>query len=85
MTELEILEGVREVIRDELRLNMPVTPSTNLVRDLQLDSLKQLTLVVELENRFQVRLDAGDEEGLETLEDVVRLVQRRLAEKPHLA
>ena len=85
MTELEILEGVREVIRNELWLNMPVTPSTNLVRDLQLDSLKQLTLVVELENRFQVRLDAGDEEGLETLEDVVRLVQRRLAEKPHLA
>ena len=85
MTELEILEGVREVIRDELRLNMPVTPSTNLVRDLQLDSLKQLTLVVEIENRFQVRLEAGDEEGLETLEDVVQLVRRRLAEKPHLA
>ena len=80
MTELEILDGVREVIRDELRLSMPVTPSTNLIRDLQLDSLKQLTLVVELENRFQVRLDAGDEEGLETLEDVVRLIHRCLSE-----
>ena len=39
MTELEILDGVREVIRDELRLNVPVTSSTNLVRDLALDSL----------------------------------------------
>ena len=40
-----------------------------------------MTLVVEIENRFQVRLDAGDEEGIETLEDVVQLVRRRLAEK----
>ncbi len=82
MTELQILEGVREVIRDELRLVGPITPSTNLFRDLELDSLKQLTLVVELENRFQVCFDTGDEEGLETLEDVVRLIHRRLSEKP---
>jgi acyl carrier protein len=80
VTEAQILDGVREVIRDELRWEVPVAPSTNLVRDLQLDSLRQLTLVVELENRFQVRLDAGDEEELETLADVVRLIHRRLSE-----
>ena len=81
MTEAEILDTVRAVIRDELRLDAPVAPSTHLVRDLQLDSLKQVTLVVELENRFRVRLDDGDEEGLETLADVARLIQRRLSEK----
>jgi acyl carrier protein len=80
VTEAQILEGVRQVIRDELRLEVPVAPSSNLVRDLELDSLRQLTLVVELENRFQVRLDVGDEEGLETLADVVRLIHRRLSE-----
>jgi acyl carrier protein len=80
VTEAEILDGVREVIRDELRLEAPVAPSNNLVRDLQLDSLKQLTLLVELENRFQVHLDIGDEDGVETLADVVRLIQRRLSE-----
>lgn len=80
MTEHQILEGVREVIRQELRVDAPVTPDTNLVRDLELDSLKQLTLVVELENRFRVRLEPGDEEGLETLQDVVRLIHRRLSE-----
>ena len=85
MTELQILDGIREVIRDELRLDAPLSPSTSLVRDLQLDSLKQLTLVVEIENRFEVRLDAGDEEGLETLQDVVRLIHRRLSEKTQRA
>jgi len=84
MTEIEILEGVREVIRDELRWNVPmaqVERETSLVRDLQLDSLNQLTLVVELENRFRVRFDAGDEEGLETIGDLVRLIERRLSEE----
>jgi len=47
---------------------------------LQLDSLKQLTLVVELENHFRVRFDSGDEEGLETVGDIVRLIGRRLSE-----
>ena len=80
MTQREILEGVREVIRDHLQLSSPVTNETHLFRDLQLDSLKQLTLVVELENHFRVRFDSGDEEGLETVGDIVRLIGRRLSE-----
>ncbi len=80
MTEHQILEGVREVIRDHLQMQSPVGNETHLFHDLQLDSLKQLTLVVELENHFRVRLDAGDEEGLETIGDVVRLIDRRLSE-----
>ncbi len=80
MTEHQILEGVQEVIRDHLQMQSPVGNETHLFHDLQLDSLKQLTLVVELENHFRVRLDAGDEEGLETIGDVVRLIDRRLSE-----
>ncbi len=80
MTEHQILEGVREVIREHLQMQSPVGNETHLFHDLQLDSLKQLTLVVELENHFRVRLDAGDEEGLETIGDVVRLIDRRLSE-----
>ncbi len=80
MTEHQILEGVQEVIRDHLQMQSPVGNETHLFHDRQLDSLKQLTLVVELENHFRVRLDAGDEEGLETIGDVVRLIDRRLSE-----
>ncbi len=80
MTEHQILEGVREVIRDHLQMQSPVGNETHLFHDLQLDSLKQLTLVVELENHFRVCLDARDEEGLETIGDVVRVIDRRLSE-----
>lgn len=80
MTREEILESVREVIRNHLLIHSPLAPETNLIRDLQLDSLQQLTLVVELENRFRICFDRGQEEGLETVEDVVRLISARLAE-----
>jgi acyl carrier protein len=81
MTEGEILEGVRQVIRDSLRPGRPVDEKTRLLGDLELDSLKQLTLVVEIEDRFRIRFDDVDQEGLETVGDVVRLIARRLSEE----
>jgi acyl carrier protein len=78
MTERQILEGVQEVIREHLQGSAPVDEDTDLFRDLELDSLKQLTLVVELENHFRICFDAGEEQGLQTIGDVVRLIAHRL-------
>lgn len=72
-----ILEGVSRVFAEHLSIP-EVTESTHLFRDLELDSLQQLTLVVELENRFRIRFDEGDESGIETVSDIVNLVARRL-------
>ena len=81
MTRQQILEGIGRVIREHLHLSTLVTEDTGLTNDLQLDSLKQLTLVVELENYFRIRFDSGDEEGLETVGDIVSLIDRRLSER----
>ena len=73
-----ILEGVREVFADELKIH-DLTEDTHLLRDLKLDSIQQLTLVVELENRFRVAFGDGDEAGIERVGDVVDLLERRLS------
>jgi len=78
MPRAEILEGVRRVFADELKIE-GLTEETHLVRDLKLDSIQQLTLVVELENRFRVAFGQGDETGIETVGDVVDLIERRLS------
>lgn len=78
MTKTQILEGVRSVLREHLRISRPVDSETDLFRDLKLDSLKQLTLVVELENHFRICFNDGDEEGLRTIGDVMELISRRL-------
>ncbi len=75
----EILEGVRKVFADELKIE-GLTEDTHLLRDLKLDSIQQLTLVVELENRFRVAFGDGDETGIESVRDVVNLLERRLSQ-----
>jgi acyl carrier protein len=81
MTEHQILEAIRSVLREHLQIVSPVKRETDLFRDLALDSLKQLTFIVELENRFRICFDEGDEEGLRTIGDVVGLVARRLEDE----
>ena len=79
MVRAEILEGVRKVFADALKIE-GLTEATHLVRDLKLDSIQQLTLVVELENRFRVAFGEGDETGIESVGDVVDLLERRLSQ-----
>ena len=79
MPRAGILEGVRKVFADELKIEA-LTEETHLVRDLKLDSIQQLTLVVELENRFRVAFGQGDETGIERVGDVVDLLERRLSD-----
>ena len=76
-----ILDGVREVFAEQLAIH-DLTEETHLIRDLKLDSLQQLTLVVELENRFRVAFGEGDEAGIERVGDVVDLLERRLSGSP---
>ena len=73
-----ILGGVREVFAEHLKIHA-LTEDTHLLHDLKLDSIQQLTLVVELENRFRVAFGDGDEAGIERVGDVVDLLERRLS------
>ncbi len=73
----EILEEIGRVLREELGLSRPVRPEDELLRDLQLDSVGVLTLVVGLENKFRIALAEEDAAGIRTVADLVALVQRR--------
>ena len=73
-----LLEGLRKVAREHLDYEGELTPETRLVDALALDSLRLLTLVVELENHFEVCLEEGDEEGIETVADLLAVLRSRL-------
>jgi acyl carrier protein len=76
-----ILAGIAGVAREHLGWEGPVTPDMRLVEDLRLDSIRLLTLAAEVENHFEIRLDEADEAGIETVGDLVSLVDARLVEK----
>jgi len=77
MTDTEILKGLAQVAREHLGFEGELAPETKLVEVLELDSLRRLTLIVEVENHFQVCLEEGDEEELQTAGDLVSLIGRR--------
>lgn len=81
MTDAEILAGIAAVAREHLEWTGPVRPEMRLVEELRLDSIKLLTLAIELENRFRVRLDEEDERAILTVGDLVATIGRRLEER----
>ena len=79
MTREEILDGVAIVAERHLGWKGALRPEMHLVEDLELDSLRLLTLAVEVENRFRVCLDEEDEAVIETVGDLVRLIEQKPA------
>jgi acyl carrier protein len=76
-THDEILAAIAEIARSELRLEGPL-PTGDLSE--QLDSVQRLTLVVALEDRFEVSFLEEDDSSVRTLDDVVRVILARLEE-----
>jgi len=79
MTDAEILDVIRDVARVHLKVEREIGKETLLVETLGLDSLRMITLVAELENRFRICFESGDEVGLTTVGELMEVVRRRLA------
>ncbi len=81
MKRAEILAGVESIARRRLgRETITAEPDARLIDDLELDSLQLLTLAVEVENHFRVRLSEDDDQAIVTVGDLVATIERRLAE-----
>lgn len=76
MSPDEVLDGLRAILRG-MGLEHEVGRDTHIRRDLDLDSLRRIELVIEVENRFRVRLEPEDEEDVETLGDLADVICRR--------
>ncbi len=79
MKQTPTLEGVALVARQHLDWKGELRPEMHLVEDLELDSLRLLTLAIEVENHFRIRLDEEDEAGIETVGDLVRIIEQKAA------
>lgn len=71
----EVRAQILTVVREELRLAGPV-PEGDLSESL--DSIQRLALVVAIEDHFEICFDPKDDADALTLDDVVRIVCKRL-------
>ena len=74
-TEQEILAGLAHIINEETGLDQSeVEPDKSFTEDLDIDSLSMMTIVVNAEEKFGVRIPDDDVKGLKTVRDAVAYI-----------
>lgn len=80
MTKEEILKDVQAIAVDELDVNADqITMNTNIKEDLDADSLDLFEILNELEDKYDVELDADD--SIVTISDLVDFVKTEMDKK----
>ena len=74
---MEIFEKISKIL-SELSGIKEIKPEDDLKEDLALDSLSMVTLLLEIEETFEIELDESDMNpfDLNTVEDAVKLVEK---------
>jgi acyl carrier protein len=78
MTREDILRELTAVAKEHLSFQGSLEYDAVLDSVLELDSLRLLTLLAEVENRFRIRLEPEEEVGLTRVSDLVALIERKL-------
>lgn len=77
-SEDQIKQAVIELGREELQWEQDI-PEGDLSE--YLDSMKRLSLVVAIEDHWQICLEPEDEEEIRTLDDLVKVIHSALQEQ----
>ena len=75
-SEQEILGGLAEIVNEETGLPTDsVLADKSFTEDLDIDSLSMMTIVVNAEEKFGVRIPDDDVKNLKTVGDAVQYIQ----------
>jgi len=79
-SEQEILEGLAEIVNEETGIDTSdVQPEKSFTDDLDIDSLSMMTIVVNAEEKFGVRIPDDDVKNLSTVGDAVSYIAKASA------
>lgn len=75
----DIKAKVTEIIVNKLGVEeSQVTPEASFTKDLGADSLDSVELIMEFENEFDVSFEESDQEKIQTVGDVLTLLEAKL-------
>lgn len=80
MTEEELLDALRDVLVDKLKVDgTKVQLQASLYDDLGLDSIDLMTAVMAMEERFGIEISDNELEQVTTVGDAVNLLSQKVA------
>ncbi|GAB3588966.1 acyl carrier protein [Calidifontibacter terrae] len=75
-SDQEILEGLAEIVNEETGLDpKEVQSEKSFTEDLDIDSLSMMTIVVNAEEKFDVRIPDDEVKNLKTVGDAVAYIK----------
>ena len=75
-SDAEILSGLADIINEETGLEQDdVQPDKSFTEDLDIDSLSMMTVVVNAEEKFDVRIPDDEVKNLSTVGDAVTYIK----------
>lgn len=73
-----MIEQIKKVLVDAINVDEDaVTPEANLKDDLGIDSLAAVELALELETEFDVRIEDDELAKLETVQDIIDVIEAK--------
>jgi acyl carrier protein len=74
-SEQEILDGLAEIVNEETGIETDqVEPDKSFTDDLDIDSLSMMTIVVNAEEKFGVKIPDDEVKNLKTVKDAVSFI-----------
>ena len=79
-SEQEILEGLADIVNEETGIDQgDVQADKSFTDDLDIDSLSMMTIVVNAEEKFGVRIPDDEVKNLKTVGDAVAFIEKNQA------
>lgn len=81
MSDEEVLAALTQIAREHLDFAGTLRPEMRLVEELELDSMRLLTLAMEVEHCFDVSFDGAESGSIERVGDLVRAIAEQLGDR----
>lgn len=75
---MNVLNELNQILQDRFVTDKPVNPNAHLLKDLEMDSLDILDMVMEVEDRFDIMIAQADLLNVHTLNDLAILVKDKM-------
>ena len=79
MTESEIFEELKTIVAENFEIEPEkITMDSNIVTDLDMDSIDAIDMVAELQKKLGCRFSAEDFKAVKTIGDIVRVISSKV-------
>lgn len=74
-----VFDKLKEIIAEQLNIEgASIKPDTNLMKDLEADSLDAVEIIMTLEEEYDIEIPDEEAERFQTVEDIVKYVEANI-------